>query len=145
MSYRMKQERIILSFIMVLIGLLVAGALFYFYQSTKVIPTPTTSIITSPIPTPKSTSNIFLSVTNPTNEQVVANKTVQIMGKTIPGATVIVITDSGQQVFSPSAQGDFSTTITIQSGENSIEIRAIAPNGETTSMQRTVTYSTEDF
>lgn len=141
----MKQERVILSFIAVLIGLLVAGALFYFYQSTKVIPTSNTDTTNLSSPTPTEKPTIFLSLSKPENESVVTSKTLSIQGKVNPDATVIIITDSGQEVISPSAQGDFSTTVTIEEGQNLIEVRAILPNGETTKVERTVTYSTEEF
>ena len=76
----MKQERVVLSFIMVLIGLLVAGVAFYFYQTTKVIPDKSnTSNVISPTPTLKPT--IFLSLSQPGNESVVASKTLKISGK----------------------------------------------------------------
>jgi hypothetical protein len=141
----MKQERVILSFIMVLIGLLVAGALFYFYQSTKNVSPSTTGIVrqTSPSPTPKP--KIYLSLNQPSDEQVLSNKTLSIGGKTNPGATVIIITAADQEVLQPSSQGDFSTTITLDDGQNLIQIRSILPSGETISLQRTVTYSTDSF
>ena len=140
----MKQERVILSFVMVLIGLVVAGVLFYFYQSTKVVPDRSTSSqITTPTPSPKPT--IFLSLSQPINESVVANKTLTVSGKTEPGATVIVFTGSDQDILQPSAQGDFSTTITLASDQNIITVWAINPNGESASIQRTVTYSTDNF
>lgn len=140
----MKQERVILSFIMVLIGLLVAGLAFYFYQSTKVVPDKSSSsLITTPTPTPKPT--IFLSVNQPVNESVVSSKTLNVSGKTEPQATVIIITDSGQEVVQPSSQGDFSTTITLSDNQNLITIWTLSPNGESASLQRTVTYSTDNF
>jgi len=141
----MKQERVILSFIMVLIGLLVAGAAFYFYQSTKIIPNTKTNLTISPTPTPTPQSTIFLVLDDPTDESVVSNKTLQISGKTTPDATVIIITDANQEIIQPSSQGNFSTTITLENGENVIQVQAIAPDGGTTLLQRTVTYSTEDF
>jgi len=141
----MKQERVILSFIMVLIGLLVAGGLFYFYQSTKTVSPSTTGIVTrvTPIPTPKP--KLYLSLNEPSDEQVANTKTLSISGKTNPDATLIIVTDSDQQIIQPSTQGDFSTTITLDDGQNLIEIRSILPTGETVVTQRTVTYSTEDF
>ena len=140
----MKQERVILSFIMVLIGLLVAGLAFYFYQSTKVVPDKSSSsIIITPTPTPKPT--IFLSLSQPINESVVSSKTLKISGKTEPRATVIVITDSDQQVLQPSSQGDFSTTIILSDNQNLITIWALLPNGESINLQKTVTYSTDNF
>jgi len=141
----MKQERVILSFIMVLIGLLVAGAAFYFYQSTKVVSNSRTTLTISPTPTPPTKSNIFVNLNNPADETVVANKTLQVTGTTAPGATVIIITDSDHQVVQPSSQGDFSTTITLADGENVIQAEAIASDGSSSFVQRTVTYSKQDF
>jgi len=76
---------------------------------------------------------------------VVNDKTLSINGKTNPNATVIIITNADQQVIQPSTQGDFSTTITLNDGQNLIQIRSILPTGETVITQKTVTYSTEQF
>jgi hypothetical protein len=141
----MKQERVILSFIMVLIGLLVAGALFYFYQSTKNVSPSTTNIVNKNTPTPTPQPKIYLTLNQFTDEQVVNDKTFKINGKANPDATIIVVTENGQQVLQPTSQGAFSTTITLDNGQNVIKIQSILPGGETTMVQRTVTYSTEDF
>jgi hypothetical protein len=142
----MKQERVILSFIMVLVGLLVAGALFYFYQSTKKV-SPSTTSITSPrnTPTPTPQPKIYLTLNQFTDEQVVSDKTFKISGQTNPDATVIIITQNGQEVLQPTSQGNFSTTITLSNDQNIVRIMSVLPGGETTSVQRTVTYSTEAF
>ena len=142
----MKQERVILSFVTVLIGLLVAGAVFYFYQSTKNVSPSTTNIVAAkntPTPTPKP--KMYLTFNQFPDEQVVSDKTFKISGKTNPEATVIVITQGGQDVLQPSTQGDFSTTITLSDDQNIIQIKSILPGGETINAQRTVTYSTEAF
>lgn len=141
----MKQERVILSFIMVIIGLLVAGVAFYLYQGTKTVPRSRTSIqVASPTPTPINTS-VYLNVDNPTDESVVDNKTVTVSGKTTPDATVVIITNSDQKVLQPSGQGDFSTTITITDGANLIRVIAFSSDGQSATVQKTITYSTEDF
>jgi hypothetical protein len=142
----MKQERVILSFIMVLIGLLVAGALFYFYQSTKNVSPSTTGIVaekSTPTPTPQP--KIYLTLNQFSDEQVVNNKTFKISGKTNPDATIVIVTQGDQQILQPTSQGDFSTTTTLDNGQNIVKIQSILPGGETTQTQRTVTYSTEDF
>ena len=141
----MKQERVILSFIMVLIGLLVAGGLFYFYQSTKTVSPSTTAIVNRIIPTPTLEPKLYLSLNQPSDEQVVSSKTLVISGKTNSGATLIIITGADQQVIQPSSQGDFSTTITLDDGQNLIKMQSILPTGETTMIKRTITYSTENF
>jgi hypothetical protein len=141
----MKQERVILSFVMVLIGLLVAGALFYFYQSTKTVSPSTTTVVNRITPTPTPMPKVYLALSQPSDEEVVNDKTLSINGKTNPNATVIIITNADQQVIQPSTQGDFSTTITLNDGQNLIQIRSILPTGETVITQKTVTYSTEQF
>lgn len=142
----MKQERVILSFIMVLIGLLVAGIAFYLYQGTKTIPASKLKpvSITTPSPSPVSFST-FLSVQNPTDESVLDNKILTVSGKTTPDATVVILTASDQKVIQPSNEGDFSTTITLSDGQNLIQISAISPDGQSATVQKTVTYSTENF
>ena len=141
----MKKEKVVLAFIAALIGLLVAGIAFYIYQSSKTIhiPNPTaTPSIKNPT---KKDQNVFLNLTSPQDESVIDNKIVQVSGNTKPDATIIVLTQLDQKVITPSSQGDFSTTVNIDSGENIIEITAIAPNGEEKIIKRTVTFSTENF
>ena len=141
----MKQERVILSFIMVVIGLLVAGVAFYMYQGTKSIPNSRTSILVpSPTPTPINTS-VYLNVDSPTDESVVDNKTVTVSGKTTSDATIVIMTNSDQKVIAPSGQGDFSTTIIIADGTNLIRVIAFGGDGQSTTVQKTITYSLENF
>lgn len=141
----MKQERVILSFIMVIIGLLVAGVAFYIYQGTKTIKAPGTTVLTAtPTPTPV-TNSTYLNITSPTDESLTDKKTITVSGKTTPNATIVITTNSDQEIVEPSGQGDFSTTMTLASGANLIRITVFGSDGQTTFAQRTVTYSTEDF
>lgn len=141
----MKTEKIVISFIAVFVGIVVAGIAFYIYQSTKIVsPTKTKTVsITPPSPTPKAT--IYLSLAKPAEGEVFDKKVITVSGKTVPGSLVIISTDISDQVISPSSTGDFSATATIDDGGNSLRVSAIAPNGEHASQTRTVTYSTENF
>lgn len=141
----MKAEKVILSFIAVLIGLVVAGGAFYFYEFSKTPPTPKikTISIASPSPTPKP--SIFLNLDSPKDEEVVNKKVITISGKTIRDAIVSIITENSQDVITPALNGDFSTTLTIGDGQNLIEVTAFSQNGETAKILRTVTFSTEEF
>lgn len=141
----MKTEKLVLSFIAILGGLLVAGIVFYLYQTTKTIPSSKIKPIAITIPTPTPKPSIFLSLITPNDESVVSNKTLNISGKTAPDATIVIISKNFEQVVSPSLNGDFSATLTLSSGSNVIEITAIASNGEQTKINRTVTYSLEEF
>lgn len=144
----MKAEKIILSFVAVVIGLIAAGIAFYLYQMTKTIPASKNQTLSvqnqiSPSPTP-NTQN-FLTVENPKDESVTASKTITISGKTEPGATIIISTENNDQVVNTAANGDFTLTNTIGNGTNVIQITAVFTNGEEKKITRTVTYSTESF
>lgn len=142
----MKQERVILSFIMVLVGLLVAGVAFYLYQGTKTIPASKLKTVTVVSPTPSaSPSGVYLNIDSPQDESVVDNKVLTVSGKTIPGATVVILTSSSKQVVQPSQAGDFSTTINLDDGTNLLQVTSFGTDGLSTTVVKTVTYSTEDF
>lgn len=141
----MKFEKILLSFFGVVIGLVVAGVGFYFYQSTKVIPQKNVKIIKL-IPSPtQNPSAIYLALDNPQDETVTNNPTITISGKTVPNGTVVINTATTDQVVPASATGSFSTTATLTNDENRIIVTAIASTGEETQKILTLTYSTEDF
>ncbi|MBI3984572.1 MAG: hypothetical protein HY344_01325 [Candidatus Levybacteria bacterium] len=141
----MKQERVVLSFIMVFIGLVVAAGAFFFYQSTKDTGTQVKEAAVNITPTPQSGPTIFLKVNEPKDESLSDRKTVKVSGKTNTEATIVILTVGGQEVVKPSLQGDFTTTITIDDGPNYIKIQAILPNGEILTEERVVSYTTEDF
>lgn len=141
----MKTERVILSFIAVLVGILVTGMAFYFYQSTRK-PTPkNTKIITLSEPTQIPEQKVLLSIKSPTDEEVVGRKIVSVEGATEEDATVIIVTPVDQVVLTPASSGNFSATVNIDDGQNFVEITAISPKGDEITITKTVTFSTEDF
>ena len=142
----MKTERLVLSFVAVLIGLLVAGIAFYFYQMTKALPASkntTIAIRISPSPTPDL--NQVLAITTPDDETVTSKKIVTLSGRTEKNATIIVSSDTADQVVSPAGNGDFSLTVTLDDGVNLLYITAIFPDGNEKKIMRTITYTTEQF
>lgn len=142
----MKSERIILSLIAIFIGLLVAGGAFYIYQMTKQIPQDKTNSITIKAhATPTPSSNGYLIIDTPKDESLTDRKTITISGKTVIGSTIVVSTENGDQVVKPTTTGSFSVTQTIDIGTNIIAIKAIFPDGNEKSVERKVSYTTEDF
>jgi hypothetical protein len=141
----MKKEKVVLSFIGVIIGLIFAGIVFYFYQSTKTINTAGETKTKSFSPSPTPTSSLYLIINEPEDEKVSENKIIKLSGQTVTDATIVIITKSGQEVIKPTSMGTFTTTLTLEEGENLIKIIAFAGNGESTTIERTITYSTEDF
>jgi hypothetical protein len=144
----MRAEKVVLSFVAVLIGLVAAGTAFYFYQSTKTIPNPKTEpieVVENQTPEPLSDENHLLKIDDPQDEAVFENRQITVSGRTIPGATIIVSTEDGDEVIEPADNGDFDLTITIPSGTSILQFAAIFPDGTEKREIRTVTFSTEDF
>lgn len=141
----MSKEKVVLSFIAVVFGILVTGVAFYLYQTTKTIPKEKikTIKILSPNPSPKP--SIYLTIKEPDDEIVVGKKVVTVSGTTAKDATIVVLSPVDEDVVKPAGTGDFSTTINIDTGQNNIEITAISPNGGETKVNRTVTFSTDEF
>lgn len=141
----MSKEKIVLSFIAVVLGILVTGVVFYIYQATKTIPSSKIKTIKIAPPAPTSKPSIYLTIKEPEDEKVVNKKVVTISGTTAKDATIIILSPVDEDVIEPTGTGDFSTTINIDDGQNIIEITAILPNGEEVRTTRTVTFSTEEF
>jgi hypothetical protein len=141
----MKKEKLILCLFAVLFGLLVAGSIFYFFQATKTASNANTKTISFVSPSPTSTPAITLTLDAPRDEEVVGNKVLTVSGRTQSDAVIIVVTDSSEDVVTPLANGAFTTTINLDDGQNILEVFSIAPNGESISSKRTVTYSQEEF
>jgi hypothetical protein len=141
----MKKEKVVLSFIGIAIGLICAGVVFYLYQTTKALNIGDNIIKATPTPTQAVKSNLLLTIAEPGDEKVVENKVITLSGQTNPDSTVIVITESNQEVLKPTKMGAFSTTLTLTDGQNLIKVVSYSTNGESTSKDITVTYSKEDF
>lgn len=141
----MKTEKLILSFIATLVGLLVAGLAFYAYQATKTFIPTNTKTISFASPAPAPAPSVFLTVDRPKDEEVVSSKILVVSGKTTSNAVVIVITDTSDQVMDPAENGDFSTTVNLHDNQNVLEIISIARTGESIRIKKTITYSQEEF
>lgn len=140
----MSKEKVILSLTALSVGLLFAALGFYFYQGARFSQQGSDGITIKPAaPTPKP--NVYLTVDEPKDENVYDKKIIQVSGKATPSALIVILTEEDEQVLTPTELGDFTTTITLQNGENFIQITAIAENGESLTVDRTVTYSTENF
>lgn len=141
----MKAEQVILSFFAVVIGLIVAGAAFYIYESTRVVSPGSVKTISIKAPSPTPAASLPLVVETPSDNAVVTSKTVTISGKTDPQATVIVSTSDNDTIVSPSSVGSFSLSLTLPDNENELVITAVAPNGTQTQKTITVSVAPDDF
>ncbi|MBI4096536.1 MAG: hypothetical protein HY425_02335 [Candidatus Levybacteria bacterium] len=141
----MKKEKLILSFIAIVFGLLAAGGIFYILQAAKTVPANNANIASLISPTPTPIPSVFLTIDRPKDEEVVTSKILTISGKTVSNAVIVIITDSSEDVITPASNGNFSATVKIDNDQNIIQITAIAPNGEQVTVKKTITYSQEEF
>lgn len=145
----MKAERVILSFIAVLVGLMVAGGAYYLYQHyTKPAPTPTQTITIKPTAVPSPTmgnAGDYITIDQPADESVFTTRSLTVSGKATKDSTVIVSTPSTDQVGVTSADGTYSLTITLDDDTNPLYVTAIFPDGSEQRVTKTVTYSTASF
>lgn len=140
----MKKERVILSFIALLIGLMVAGGAFFLYENAKASAPEEETVVS--VPTPSVTEEATrLKIDKPQNEDVITSRTVTVSGKTEPNAVLIAQSAADEQVAKASANGSFQFTLDIEEGLNIINITAILADGTEVSEIRTITYSQEDF
>jgi hypothetical protein len=143
----MSKEKVVLAVIAIILGLFVAGGCFYVYQITRTVnPSPNTqltSVITHPTPILKNEN--FLNIQDPKNEQVYNKRIINVLGKTVPGSTIIISSENNDDIVMPSAKGDFTLTATLVDGVNILQITAIFPNGQEQSVTRVITYTAEEF
>ena len=144
----MKAEKVILSFVAVFVGLIAAGVAFYLYQSTKVIPTDQTKPSATSVavqPTKAPTPSDVFTVDSPENEQVFDKKLITVKGTAVKGAIITVSTDDTDQVVQPADNGNYTLTQTIPDDTSLMEFTVIFPDGTQKKIDRTVTFSTENF
>lgn len=143
------KEKVVIIFIALVLGLFVTTIVFYIYESTKTPPKTkeeTKKRTTQNTPTPTlAVEKLFLTIDEPQNEALIDKKTIQVKGKTNPKNIIIISSNVEDTSADVDSQGSFSTDLQIDSGPDTITIRAIAPNGEETTDTRLVTFSQEEF
>ncbi len=142
---RMK-ERIVIIFIAVTLGLLATTVAFFLYESAKPAKTTNTQEVTPAVKNNLSPADSFLLVvTEPKDESITANRTVQIKGKTNPENTIIVSSNQDDVTLVPTSDGDFTGSIAISAGVNKIITTAINPEGDSKIDTKIVSFSAEEF
>lgn len=132
---------------LVLISLLVVAVLavgvFAYYRSaskTEPVPIPVVTPITpSPTPTPVPTfqNQIALTITAPKTGITVSSPTLTVTGKTVPNADVAI----NDKDVKANTIGNFTTTITLDEGENEIIVVASDDTGNFSEQTLLVTYT----
>lgn len=144
------KEKVMIIVIAIILGLILATAAFYLFQTTKKSSQNNSeknhqNINASEKNSVNNKNENILSINFPMDESIVNKRTIEVKGKTNPSNTIIASSNLDDAVATPDTNGDFSVDLDIDTGANIITIRSIAPDGTQTETQRIVTYSTEDF
>lgn len=137
----MFKERVFVLGLSILAGITLSIGIFYLYQKTKAItrPQPKEQEVNPAAPA------FFLNIEAPADEEIFDKNILQLSGKTLPGAQVIVILEDKELALTPGADGSFSANLTLIPGASIVEILAINTNGEILKEQRTLTFTKEEF
>ena len=138
------KERVVIIFIAVTLGLLATTVGFFLYESAKPSK-PVSEKLTQKATHPAPNDGITLTISSPQNESLTSNRTIQVKGKTYPQNTIIISTNQEDTVVSPTSEGDFTASLSIDTGVNKLIIEAVAPNGESKKEVRVISFSTGDF
>lgn len=125
--------------VLVVTGLLALGGVWGFQKSQRSGGNPATpSIYTAPgaaAKPSKSGNAIILSVVSPANGSTVTTPQITVTGQTVPNAEVTV----NDQDVTADASGNFSVNVTLDEGENTINVQTNDSDGNTSEQELTVT------
>lgn len=139
----MAKERIILAFIAIASGLIVASSIFYFYQqksTSQNLPTPEAS----PAASLPNTSPL-LEIESPEDELVTDAKKIEIKGKTLAQSLIVLTTNNEDFVLTAEADGMFRKTISLDEDENLITITAYTESGTSETKELLIAKNQEEF
>ncbi len=86
-----------------------------------------------------------LSLASPLDESISKEGKVTVSGTTTPSAWVVILAEKGEKILQADQKGNFETEVNLISGENEIEVQAIAETGEKVNKVITVVYSTVEI
>lgn len=139
------KERVVIIFIAVTLGLLATTIGFFLYESSKPNREINAPVLKNKKPAPLVRQNITLTLTSPKDESVTANRTIQVKGVTDAQNTIIISTNQEDVAVTPTSQGNFSATVSIDAGENKLLVEAIDPSGNSKKITQTVSFSSDEF
>ena len=136
------------------LGFLITGGIWWFSgnrslpfvarQTPPLSPTPTPPLATvSPQPTSVPKESIPLSIITPEDGEIFNQSEVELKGKTLPGAVVVLIYPEGENIVEADEEGEFVSQIELVGGANEIKVTAYDEEGNKKEEILTVVYSTK--
>lgn len=139
-SKKLSTKQFIISQLLILtLGLVVLGVLYYILNiQYQVNDKP---FLGGPVTTlPKS---LRLDLDEPADNSLVFQSSILVSGKTGASKDVLISTETQDQVIQSKSDGNFSSEINLDQGENVVVVVVFDTNGESRLVERTVFYSKE--
>jgi hypothetical protein len=108
---------------------------------TRTSPRPSAKVETSP----QVNEALPLTITSPADNSVVDTAQIELSGTTIPNTYITILTEKNEYIIVPSELGDFSQTISLVKGANTIDVTVYTPTGDKTEAKLSVVYTTVEL
>lgn len=141
----MRKEIIVAIIIGLFLGLVVAYGIRSAQESLKSRQQLASQTSTYTTTNPSSNSTHSLFITSPEPNSVADQGFTTIIGTTSPQSLVSVISNSDQAAVIADDSGNFTTTLQLDGGVNTIEVKSYNNQGESASTSFMVVYSTADL
>lgn len=140
----MKKEVFLAISIGFVLGLIITFGIWTANKSLKQLPqtTPTPAPTPAASISPTPASAVTLTLSSPEDESLTNVSSVTVSGKTFPNASVAIASESDDQIVTADSSGNFSTTVDLDGGYNTITATAFDQTGNSSSQSVTVTYTT---
>jgi hypothetical protein len=119
-----KSKLIIIIVAVLLLAGAAGGGYWYYMNMSKTEP------VVQATPTPTIVQPLTLELESPTDGTIVEGSTLTVTGKTLPNTTVVFYTETAEGSAQSDASGNFSGTITLTNGINSLVVTAFGEDGE---------------
>jgi len=141
------KEKIITISIGLAVGIVVAVgyfAIIHFLPLFKktgdqIVVHPKTTNTATSSPTVAAAQSIQLSLDQPADHSSTSGADIAISGQTVPGASIIIFSNSDEKIASTDAKGNFSGDIKLEEGENEISVTSFLDQENSAIVHRNVT------
>lgn len=118
--------------LLLVLGLVVAIALPVTLYFTGNLSTPQTEApVSQPLVKASPTAiPFFLTVLSPSDTTAAVAGEILVSGKTLPGTTVAIVTDSDDELLESDASGNFESTVVVGNAGGNLQITAYGTDGE---------------
>ena len=138
----MKKEVLIAVIVGFSLGLVIT---FGIYRAQKSIKDRSAEQTTEEAESQPDTTRHQLTITQPEDDSIVAEDEVTVSGITSKNATVAVVSSDDEAAIQADEFGNFSVTVEISSGANTISVVSYDENGNSSATELTVVFSTADL